>query len=310
MPSTNLFVLEGQDKGQFFSLDTDKSYVIGRSPHNDIQINDKCTSRHHLKILKKGKTYILTDLNSENGTFVNGKNMEPGIDIEVKEGTPIVIGMTILGLGDVCKAFLEPILEAIGISGEGGGKNKIVNPYRTATFKNNLKFIYNLSNELMMSEGIHEVLEKTSNGIFQLLKRIDRCVVISTNGEKEKISDIVYKSRKPIGDGETVYNHQLVTKSLLLNKLIYVFDSSDEYSDKNYNAAETLRMTKIRSAMCIPICNYLRTMGAIYVDTLERAYGFRTSDIPLLKDVSCRVAQVMDYIGLLESLTNNKNGYT
>ncbi len=301
----SLFILEGQDKGQLFSLDSDKSYIIGRSPHNDIQINDRCASRHHLKILKKGEKYLLTDLNSENGTFANGKNIEPGVEVEVNEGTPIVIGMTILGVGNVCKTFLKPILVSIGISSEGRENNKIVNPYRTATFKNNLEFIYNLSNELMMSKDIHEILEKTSNCIFHLLKRIDRCVVIATNGEIGKISDIVYKSRKPVDDTETVYNHQLVKKSLLLNKLIYVFDSFDEYCDKNYNAAETLKLTKIRSAMCIPICNYLRTMGAIYVDTLERSYGFRTSDIPLLKDISCRVAQVMDYIGLIEFLTNN-----
>ena len=57
--------------------------------------------------------------------------------------------------------------------------------------------------------------------------------------------------------------------------------------------------------MCIPIRSRLQTRGAIYVDTIERAYGFRMSDIPLLKDVSCRIAQVMDYIELREFLTNN-----
>ena len=118
MPSS-LFILEGQDKGRCFELEHNKPYVIGRSPHNDIQVTDRCTSRHHLKIIIKGERYIITDLNSENGTFANGKNIEPGTETEVIEGTPIVIGMTILGLGNTCKTCLEPVLESIGICKKG-----------------------------------------------------------------------------------------------------------------------------------------------------------------------------------------------
>ena len=45
---------------------------IGRSKTNFIQIDDVESSREHVRIKKRGKLYILEDLESRNGTYVNG----------------------------------------------------------------------------------------------------------------------------------------------------------------------------------------------------------------------------------------------
>ena len=44
----------------------------------------------------------IEDLKSKNGTFVNGKQLKPGIIIEIKQGVPSVIGMSVLCLGKGC----------------------------------------------------------------------------------------------------------------------------------------------------------------------------------------------------------------
>ncbi len=56
------------------TLTFDKSrLLIGRSEHNDISIDSRFVSRHHLLLVRSGRSTFLMDLNSTNGTFVNSR---------------------------------------------------------------------------------------------------------------------------------------------------------------------------------------------------------------------------------------------
>ena len=300
-------ILEGQDKGLSFELKHGSIYTIGRSPENDIQIRDKNVSRYHLKIQRKEGKYFITDLKSRNGTFINGKDIEPGIELELNLGTPIVIGMTMLGLGDVCATCLAPFLESIGICGEIGESGEAPNPHRIMALKKDLELIYNVSNALVESKNIHEILEKTLDHIFNLMKRTDRCAIILADEKTGDVSDVIYRSRKPVDNTDSVYNRELVERALLLNKAVYVSDSYAEDLDEDDKVTESMQLMNIRSAMCVPMCSCLGTRGTIYADSIDRSYGFRISDLALLKDVGSRVALAMYNIELNESMRLNNN---
>ena len=49
--------------------------LIGRSDHNDLSIDSRFVSRHHLLLVRSGKSTFLMDLNSTNGTFVNSRRV-------------------------------------------------------------------------------------------------------------------------------------------------------------------------------------------------------------------------------------------
>jgi pSer/pThr/pTyr-binding forkhead associated (FHA) protein len=75
--------------GQEFSLDR-PSQVIGRTSENDIILNHKSISRHHAKILREGKRFVIVDLESANGIRVGGAEherteLDPGDLIELGE---------------------------------------------------------------------------------------------------------------------------------------------------------------------------------------------------------------------------------
>ena len=75
--------------GQEFSLDR-LSQVIGRTSENDIILNHKSISRHHAKIIREGKRFVIVDLESANGIRVGGAEQErteldPGDLIELGE---------------------------------------------------------------------------------------------------------------------------------------------------------------------------------------------------------------------------------
>ena len=49
--------------------------IIGRDSDNDVQIDNVAVSREHAKIIRGPNSYLIEDLNSTNGTFVNGKKI-------------------------------------------------------------------------------------------------------------------------------------------------------------------------------------------------------------------------------------------
>jgi len=65
--------------------------VIGRSPDCDLYLKDRWASHHHAKIEKKNKEFVLSDLGSSNGTYVNRKKVKK---VNLEDGDVINIGQT------------------------------------------------------------------------------------------------------------------------------------------------------------------------------------------------------------------------
>ena len=82
-------------------VQTRDSYVIGRAPGCDIILDNIRVSRNHAKLFLEGENWVLQDLGSQNGTFVNGKKISSKT---VSPTDTIVIAGIPLSLEDVLKA--------------------------------------------------------------------------------------------------------------------------------------------------------------------------------------------------------------
>ena len=299
---SKLHILLGTDKGKSFDLEYGIVYTVGRSPDNDIQIKDKNISRYHLKIQCKENKYFITDLNSKNGTFISGEDISPGIEVEVEEEIPVVIGMNVIGLGEGCKTWLKSFLDCVGICSKTDENGEISKSYGVKVIKKKLGFIYDMNNILMESKDINEISEKMLECIFNLFKGADRCVIILINAETEEISNVIYRSKKSLNDPAKAYNHELVEQALLLNKAVMASDSYDK-DEEDDESTRSLQLKNIRSAVCVPMNSPLqKKRGAIYIDSIGRSKGFQKNDIALLRDISGRVALTMDHLSLDERL--------
>lgn len=68
------------------------SVTLGRSSKNDIVIKDKFVSKNHLNITERNGIFYLEDLNSANGTYLNGEKADAGTLIELQNGDKIGVG--------------------------------------------------------------------------------------------------------------------------------------------------------------------------------------------------------------------------
>src|SRR5260370_32834 len=106
-------------------------YIIGRTPDNQLVVNDPQASSHHAQILRDGQGYILTDLGSSNGTVVNEQRLVPNLPRLLQAGDTIRIGDTrfVFETAGMPLPQVEPTVYA----GFGQGSNPPYLPMATPT---------------------------------------------------------------------------------------------------------------------------------------------------------------------------------
>lgn len=83
-----LVVRQGPEIGARFSLDGDQ-VTVGRVPGNDIQLDDVTVSRQHAVLVRQGAAWLVRDLGSLNGTYVNSERVDESV---VQHGDEVQIG--------------------------------------------------------------------------------------------------------------------------------------------------------------------------------------------------------------------------
>lgn len=89
---TQIAILTGRNAGSSLSIDGKKEILIGRAATSDLVIGDEFASSLHAKLVLVGEDWVLQDLNSTNGTFLDGKRVTTPATI--RAGMNIRIGTT------------------------------------------------------------------------------------------------------------------------------------------------------------------------------------------------------------------------
>ena len=95
-----LVILNQGMTGRIFDLNVERT-TVGRVEDNTFQIADGSVSSHHAEIILQGTDIVIKDLNSTNGTFINGEKvtetiLKPGqtlrlgqVELKIDDGKPV-----------------------------------------------------------------------------------------------------------------------------------------------------------------------------------------------------------------------------
>jgi pSer/pThr/pTyr-binding forkhead associated (FHA) protein len=89
---THIAILSGRTAGTSMELEDKTEILIGRSAGCDLVLSDEFSSNTHAKLIKVGEDWVLQDLSSTNGTFLDGRKVTTPATI--KAGMTIRIGTT------------------------------------------------------------------------------------------------------------------------------------------------------------------------------------------------------------------------
>lgn len=99
-----LVMRRGPQPNQVFEINKDVM-TVGRDITNDIVVNDREASRHHLRLVKNNDEIRIEDLGSTNGTFINGKRLSGSTVL--KNGDMVGLGETVTFGFEVAMAAAE-----------------------------------------------------------------------------------------------------------------------------------------------------------------------------------------------------------
>jgi hypothetical protein len=311
-----LHIMNGPSKGQVFDLVNDV-YTIGRSPSSDIQVRDNTVSRNHLKIFRMKNEFFIEDLNSKNGTFVNGERVHVGVQVPVKRGIPFAVGRVFLNLSENHKTADEveegpkpkkdslpkrtapkvraekdlEALDAIDLSKEWGHGGADLVRDRSNASQKNMSLIAKVNDVLREALGINEILEKMLNCILDFFTRIDRGFFILFDEETGKLSEVIKVFNRDENEVPSTYSRTIVDRVRKEKKALLMLDTLNEESAE---LSESLKLMQIRSVMCVPLISRSKIRGVIYVDTINEPNGFRKDDLFLLTALSSPTAVVIE----------------
>jgi serine phosphatase RsbU (regulator of sigma subunit) len=280
---------------------TGELQVIGRDADKcQIVIPHHAVSREHARILSQNGQFFIEDGDgrgnrSRNHTFVNSKE---------------VVGRTALKGDDrikICDFLFQFRDERVQQPGElpdwmkkkgaqaeeddetGGmttieatqGKNNVQHFLEVAP-SDRLRALLDISTNLSRTLDLDPLLNQIADTLFGVFKQADRCFVLLLDDAGKPIPKVV-KNRRP-GMDDTRFSRTIVRKTI---DSMQSYLSEDASSDASLGPAASIAEFKIRSVMCVPLATAEgRALGAIQLDTQDRAKKFGADDLNLLTIVA------------------------
>ena len=275
MPS--LFVIRGNDQGSRFELAA-TAVSIGRDSGNRIQLHDTEVSRRHAEIRRVDDRYLLVDLNSSNGTLVNGK---PVREHFLNSGDQVQVGRTLM-------LFTRPANESQAVapwnvaftSQEEGDRSEIISAVKPqegnrifaasepgydswpARAKRNLEIMYRTALAISHTVDIDQLLNRIMDLIFEWVEA-DRGCILLVDPDTNQLAPKVRRSRQGAAE-------RLVISKTILD---YVRErnegvlTSDARHDQRWDSGASIVQAGIREAICVPMKGRYDVVGVIYIDT-------------------------------------------
>ncbi len=308
MPS--LFVIRGNDQGSRFEF-AEGTTSIGRDASNDIQLHDTEVSRRHAQIFASKDVYTVSDLNSSNGSFVNGRPVEAH---RLESGDHVQIGRTLMLFTQPPGAPDVDLSDKVAISSDKtfGDQSHIVHSVTheesshffelspqgeqsawLARARSNLQVMYRAALAVSQTLDIDKLLHRIMELIFESVEA-DRGCIMLTDPETGQLQPKVQHTRKSLKDGDRITISETI--------LDYVMEkgegviTSDAQQDDRWNPAASIVRMGIREAICVPMQARYDIVGVIYIDTSTRPQEL------LLKGVTNRFNQ--DHLKLMVAIAH------
>ena len=296
-----LTVLKGPDKGKQFVLPDNEPQMIGRSSES-LPLTDQTISRRHAELTPDEGRWYLRDLQSANGSYVNGQRV---VDRRLLQpGDQIRIGNTLFVFG---RAVIRPEtrspvrlakpgevdshVEALAASNEDSMIMAVPEPSEAAVFQ--LKVIYEMTQLIGTITSRDVLLAKVLDVVFEHFQA-DRGFILLVEGAQTRWQPAVVRYRVPpkeshereITVSRTIVNHAVKQGEGVL--------SSNAMSDKRFAAGESVQRYGIRSALCAPIRFKDTTFGVLYLDSQIANYTYTEDQLRLLTAVGVQTGLALN----------------
>ncbi|MFP3937522.1 MAG: ATP-binding protein [Phycisphaerae bacterium] len=299
MPSIQ--VIEGPDKGRSFEVGEDEG-IIGRR-NGVVPLSDSTVSRRHARLLRQDGRWLLEDLGSANGTFLNGTRLVR--QMPVHGGDQIRCGTSLLIFGgELSDNIQAPVdlesdqLDAAVVATVPSNEDSVIIPTPEAGRQaiGNLRILYDLIAETGSIFNVDVLLGRIMEKVFGVVQA-DRGFILLTDEDGKWHLKASRIAGQP-ADGEKLPISHTIINEAMRNQVGVL--SSNAMTDRRFASGKSVHDLGIRSAMCVPIKGREGILGVIHVDCNVSEHTYSTEQLRLLTAIGYHTGLAVENARLYE----------
>jgi Nif-specific regulatory protein len=294
-----LLALSGPLRKTEFSLEV--TVCIGSASSSAIRLQDAAVSPQHCRIAVENGRFILTDLESTAGTFVNGM---PVTQCELDSGDQIAVGDSVfLFQTDVSRAISNP-LQLDDQLAEKPPLQEIhregllyLNPESLAALPQSERLSRNLSALLRISAAIGTIRDVQSvqwallGMIFDVIPAERGAVILVKDSSLEILSHVAWD--RAAGPDQPVHVSQALLRKVIEERVFLLEAGSAANAGQQISAA---------SVLCVPLVAAHSPIGIIYLESTNPSTPFTEDDLQLASAIAGLAAIAIENARQFESL--------
>ena len=297
--SARLAAISGKLKGAVFTLNEDP-LIIGRETAANVCVADASVSRRHSKIEKRDDTFVITDLESLNGTFINNVPVRSRV---LEHGDHVRIGesqfLFLTAEGEASSKSSEVTLD--DVQAVTGPTFQVRFDEAVYQMERNLSALMKVSTTINAIRGLDPLLERLLELLFEVVPA-ERGVILLTTGESFDAS-LVFGLDREQGKGRPINVSRTIVQQVLRDGVAVL--ASDAASQAQF-ATESFIETRAHSVMCVPLVMFERKLGVLYLDTTVSNDPFNKDHLQLVTAIAGIAAVAIENARHFEWLENEK----
>ncbi|MEM7352247.1 MAG: sigma 54-interacting transcriptional regulator [Acidobacteriota bacterium] len=303
-----LLAITGPLEGQIFEIGP-AAFSIGRLSSNNLQLHQASVSRRHCEIRRESDDWILSDLESRQGTFVNGSPIEHHV-LEHADYVKISASLFLVLLQDDTEedstnpvALIDGDYPAESTVQMSAADSVELGPRRLLAFlrpaernERQLETLLQVSTAIQSIRGIEPLARRLMELIAEVIPA-QRTAILLTDKAGELGE--VYSVDRTSGGRPFRPSHSTAERAIREGLAIL---SNDVSREREFEAAESLHQAQIQSLICVPLLRPGRALGALYADTCSAGDRFNALHLRLMTVVATIAAAAFDSARHLEWL--------
>jgi serine phosphatase RsbU (regulator of sigma subunit) len=306
---------------------------IGRSKRNDLVLPDQWLSRHHAEVRRENGGHFIKDLDSRNGTYVNG--------LKISEQVPLQNG-DIVTLGDQQIKFVHDVSGSVILTDDGGldlagtvvvsteellaaaraqedtwdnlDEKIKTGPTRTTPLPDDsarilkqnqiLSALSQASMALISNRPLTELLDFILELAFKVTRAERGFLMLTKPDGSLEVEAVRTTSGNAPATSEGIIFSNSIANRVVKEKVSIL--TRNALTDERFQSQHSIISLGIRSAMCVPLWHDDAVTGLVYVDCLRRENSFNQDDLTLLTSLANVAAIKLENAKLLEEMIEKK----
>jgi len=297
--------------GRVGDFDLAEKNTLGRHANNTLRLVDREVSKEHASIERMpAGGFLLRDLGSSNGTFVNGRRVK---ELKLREGDEISLGnsrlifhegqrggssspnVTVVASDQSVPAFLAQIEHVEEAEFRPAEKLTDIGALRLDYEK--LRIAHEFHRQVGLERDQKSLLDKIINVAFQLLAADNAVLFLVDQRSGALVPQMVRNRRK---DSEEVILSETVLKRVIETRQAVLI--ADAIIDSRFKSSESIVAQGIRSAMAVPLLTKGDLKGVLFLDTRERTNAFSEKDLKILSGIASQAAIALENADLARKI--------